>query len=32
MKTDYDEWGLEGWSGNEVFKYMSKVYGNPAVG
>ncbi|MCJ1249727.1 hypothetical protein MMC30_006953 [Trapelia coarctata] len=24
-KTDYDEWGLDGWSGDEVFGYMSKA-------
>lgn len=24
-KQDYDDWGLEGWSGEEFFKYMSKV-------
>lgn len=22
---DYDDWNLNGWSGQEVFKYMSKV-------
>jgi len=24
-KQDYDDWGMEGWSGEEFFKYMSKV-------
>lgn len=24
-KQDYDDWGLEGWSGEEFFKYMRKV-------
>lgn len=24
-KQDYDDWGLEGWSGEEFFKYMEKV-------
>ncbi|KAF7902900.1 hypothetical protein EAF00_002802 [Botryotinia globosa] len=24
-RKDYDNWGLEGWSGDEMFKYMSKV-------
>ena len=24
-KQDYDDWGLDGWSGEEFFKYMSKV-------
>lgn len=24
-KQDYDDWQLEGWSGEEFFKYMSKV-------
>jgi choline dehydrogenase-like flavoprotein len=24
-KTDYDEWGLEGWSGDDMFNYMKKV-------
>ncbi len=24
-KTDYDDWGMEGWSGEEMFRYMSKV-------
>lgn len=24
-KQDYDDWGMEGWSGDEFFKYMSKV-------
>ncbi|KAF7554396.1 hypothetical protein G7046_g6839 [Stylonectria norvegica] len=24
-KQDYDDWGLEGWSGEEFFKYMSKA-------
>jgi choline dehydrogenase-like flavoprotein len=22
---DYDDWGLPGWTGEELFKYMSKV-------
>jgi choline dehydrogenase-like flavoprotein len=25
LKEDYDEWRLDGWSGEEVFRYMSKV-------
>lgn len=25
-KQDYDDWGLEGWSGEEFFKYMAKVF------
>jgi choline dehydrogenase-like flavoprotein len=25
-KQDYDDWGLEGWSGEEFFKYMRKVH------
>ena len=24
-RQDYDDWGLPGWSGDEFFKYMSKV-------
>ena len=24
-KTDYDDWSMEGWSGEEMFRYMSKV-------
>lgn len=24
-KQDYDDWDLDGWSGEEFFKYMSKV-------
>jgi choline dehydrogenase-like flavoprotein len=24
-KQDYDDWGIEGWSGEEVYKYMKKV-------
>lgn len=28
-KQDYDDWGLEGWSGEEMFKYMSKVNNAP---
>lgn len=24
-KQDYNDWGLEGWSGDEFFKYMEKV-------
>lgn len=24
-KMDYDDWGLEGWSGEEMMRYMSKV-------
>lgn len=24
-KQDYDDWGLQGWSGDEFFKYMSQV-------
>src|ERR1700742_3605133 len=24
-KQDYDDWGLEGWSGDEMFRYMAKV-------
>lgn len=24
-KQDYNDWGLEGWSGEEFFKCMSKV-------
>ncbi|KAL9620827.1 MAG: hypothetical protein Q9160_004727 [Pyrenula sp. 1 TL-2023] len=24
-RHDYDDWGMEGWSGEEFFKYMSKV-------
>lgn len=25
-KQDYDDWGLEGWSGEEFFKAMRKVH------
>ena len=25
-RQDYDDWGVQGWSGDEVFKYMSKVW------
>ena len=25
-KQDYDDWGVEGWNGDEMFKYMSKVW------
>ncbi|KAH7157621.1 hypothetical protein B0J13DRAFT_542245 [Dactylonectria estremocensis] len=25
IKQDYDDWGLPGWSGNEVFGYMNKA-------
>lgn len=24
-KQDYNDWGLEGWSGDEFFRYMEKV-------
>lgn len=24
-KQDYDDWGLDGWSGDEFFRYMEKV-------
>ncbi|KAF7960655.1 hypothetical protein EAE96_000329 [Botrytis aclada] len=24
-RQDYDNWGLEGWSGDEMFQYMSKM-------
>lgn len=24
-RADYDDWGLEGWSGDEVYQYMNKV-------
>ncbi len=24
-KQDYDDWGLEGWSGEDFFRYMRKV-------
>lgn len=24
-KQDYDDWGLDGWSGEEFFRYMQKV-------
>ena len=24
-KQDYDDWGIEGWNGEEMFKYMSKA-------
>ena len=31
-KTYFDDWGMPGWEGEEMFKYMSKVKkGNPAV-
>ena len=26
VRADFDNWGLEGWSGNEVFNYMRKVF------
>lgn len=26
-KQDFDDWGLEGWSGDEFFGYMKKVNG-----
>ena len=26
-KQDYDDWQMEGWSGEEVWKYMNKVGG-----
>lgn len=26
MKEDFDEWGIPGWTGEEFFKYMSKVF------
>lgn len=25
-KQDYDDWGLDGWSGEEFFEYMRKVW------
>jgi choline dehydrogenase-like flavoprotein len=25
-KQDYDDWGMEGWSGEEMFRYMAKVF------
>ncbi len=25
-KQDYDDWEIEGWSGDEVFDYMKKVH------
>jgi hypothetical protein len=25
MKQDYDDWEMEGWSGEEFFQYMSKA-------
>ena len=25
LKRDFDSWGLDGWSGEEVFSYMRKV-------
>lgn len=24
-KQDYNDWGLDGWSGDEFFRYMEKV-------
>ena len=24
-RADYDAWDVEGWSGEEMFRYMSKV-------
>jgi choline dehydrogenase-like flavoprotein len=24
-RADYDDWGVEGWSGDEVYSYMNKV-------
>jgi choline dehydrogenase-like flavoprotein len=27
-KQDYDDWGLDGWSGEDFFKYMRKVISN----
>jgi hypothetical protein len=30
-KQDYDDWNMPGWSGEEVFGYMKKVYGNPLL-
>lgn len=24
-RADYDAWDIEGWSGEEMFRYMSKV-------
>jgi choline dehydrogenase-like flavoprotein len=24
-RQDYDDWGLDGWSGDDMFKYMAKV-------
>lgn len=27
-KQDYDDWGVEGWSGDEFFKYIRKVSGS----
>lgn len=25
VRQDYDDWGLEGWSGSDMFQYMKKV-------
>ena len=25
IKQDYDDWEMQGWSGDEMFKYMAKV-------
>lgn len=30
-KQDYDDWGLEGWSGDEFFKYMEKVSNSSTI-
>lgn len=30
-KQDYDDWGLDGWSGEEFFKYMRKVCGSGII-
>lgn len=29
-RQDYDDWGLEGWSGEEFFSYMQKVSNSPS--
>lgn len=26
VKEDFDDWGIPGWTGDEVFNYMSKVF------
>jgi choline dehydrogenase-like flavoprotein len=31
-KQDYDDWGLEGWSGEEFFNYMKKVRTHNCIG